>query len=521
MADVFYDQRAVNIACEFAESMVLTKSTKSGRPEKLTLLPHTRKLLANLYGWRRDVGVRLIRKVYFGLGRKNAKTQIAALIALLELFLTDEMSPEIYMAAKDRDQASVCFQAAADMINAHDELRELAIITPSRKTIHNPVNNGLIKALSSEGRSKHGLNPSVVIFDELHAWTPAEQELYDALTTGSGARKNPLQIITTTAGTEQQSICYREYEYAQRVAAGIVEDPTYLPLIYEVPADADWTDESLWSLANPALGSILSLADLREHRDKALEQPSEQNKFRRLYLNQWVNAETQWISLKEWDACKVDGCTDRLDGRECYGGLDLSATTDLTAFVLAFPDKGGVILKPMFWVPAEGLAEKSKRDRVPYDVWVKQGWIRTTPGKAIDYSFITHQILQDAKRYNLRRVAYDRWGMDSIFSAFESSNIEMAKFGQGHGSMSTPSKQFEISILRRQLKHDGNPVLRWNLDCTTTESDAAGGIKPVKPHRERSSKRIDGVVASIMAMAQVDIGDKTPNPYATRGFVTI
>ena len=192
------------------------------------------------------------------------------------------------------------------MINAHEELREMAVPTPSRKTIYNPANGGIMRALSSEGKSKHGFNPSTVIFDELHAWGAAEQELYDALTTGSAARRQPLQLIITTAGTDEQSICYREYEYAKRVLDGTVVDPTHLPLIYELPKEADWTDESLWPLANPAIGDIIDIESLREEKAKALALPSEQNKFRRLHLNQWVNSAEQWIPLAAWDACAIN-----------------------------------------------------------------------------------------------------------------------------------------------------------------------------------------------------------------------
>jgi phage terminase large subunit-like protein len=305
----FFDRKHVDIDIAFIESLTLTKTTKSGRPEPFTLLPVHRELIENLLGWKRPDGTRLYRKCYFSLARKNAKTQIAAAIALVMLVLDNELQPEIYIAAKDREQASLCFYAIADMIHASPDLSDILAITPSTKTIINRQNGGKLKALSSEGKSKHGLNPSCVIFDELHSWTSSEQELYDALTTGSGLRRQPLFLTITTAGIDEHSICGKQYEYACKVRDGVVDDPAFLPLIFEVPKDADWTDETLWPLANPTLGALVKLDDLRAERETALKIPAEQTKFRRLFLNQWVNAKDVWISLHHFDACKWDGET--------------------------------------------------------------------------------------------------------------------------------------------------------------------------------------------------------------------
>lgn len=306
-AEAYFDAGAVELDVAFIESLTLTKSTKSGRPEPFRLLPPHRKLVSNLMGWRRPDGTRLYRRCYFSVARKNAKTQVSAAMGLDLLVLDDEASPEIYIAAKDREQAGICFRAAADMVYAHEELRDVLKVTEYQKTIYNPLNGGILKALSSEGRGKHGLNPSAVIIDEFHVWGASEQELYDALTSGSGARRQPLTIIITTAGIDEHSMCGREYEYACRVRDGHAIDPTYLPMIYELPKDADWTDESLWSLANPTLGQVVRIEYLREERDKALNVPSEQTKFRRLSMNQWVNSKDIWIPRTQWDACSWRG----------------------------------------------------------------------------------------------------------------------------------------------------------------------------------------------------------------------
>jgi phage terminase large subunit-like protein len=304
---IYFDHKSVALDIAFIESLTLTKSTLSGKPEPFKLLKPHRKLISNLLGWKRQDGSRLYRRSYFTVGRKNSKSTCAAALALTLLVMDDEQSPEIYLAAKTREQASIVFDAAVQFIYAHEELRALLKVTPYSKTIINPTNNGVLKALSSEGKTAHGKNPSAVIFDELWAWDTPEQELYDALTSGSAARRQPLFLFITTAGTNEHTICGREYDYATKVQNGVVKDPHYLPLIYEVPKDADWTDEKLWYLANPCLGSIVKLESLREDRDKALSVPSEQTAFKRLHCNMWVNSKDIWIPLSFWDACKWNG----------------------------------------------------------------------------------------------------------------------------------------------------------------------------------------------------------------------
>ncbi len=300
---IYFNADEAQFHCDFIETLTLTKSTQSGRPERFKLLPPHRKLVANVHGWRRADGARLIRRVYFSVARKNAKTQIAAAMALDLLVADSEASPEIYVAAKDREQASICFRAAAAMVQASEELSDMLKVTKYQKSIENPANGGIFQALSSEGGQQHGKNPSTLIIDELHAWGPPEQELYDALTSGSRARRQPLTIIITTAGVDEYTLCGREYERACRVRDKLTVDPTYLPMIYELPKDADWTDETLWSIPNPTLGKIVRLEELRNDFRTALERPSEQTSFRRLAMNQWVNAKNIWIPLMHWDAC--------------------------------------------------------------------------------------------------------------------------------------------------------------------------------------------------------------------------
>jgi phage terminase large subunit-like protein len=301
---IYFDLASVELDFAFIESLTLTKSTKSGRPEPFRLLPFQKKFIGNLLGWKRADESRLYRRGLLSMGRKNAKTQTVAAIGLDLLVMDDEAEPEIYAAAKTSEQSGKIFEAAAGMVNASEELSEFLKVTPYRREIYNTMNGGKLRALTADGRAKHGSNPSALLFDELHVWGAAEQELYDALTTGSGARRQPLEIIISTAGINEETLYGREIEYARRVLNRVVDDPEYFAMIFEVPKDADWTDESLWVLANPSLGEIVKMDYLRTKFTKAINSPSEQTAFKRLYLNMWVNSRDIWIPLQKWDACK-------------------------------------------------------------------------------------------------------------------------------------------------------------------------------------------------------------------------
>lgn len=496
----YFDAEAVAVAEGFISTLTLTKSTKSTQPEPFVLLPHSRKLIANLFGWKRANGLRQYRKAFFSLGRKQAKTQTAAAVVLCEFFLSSEPKQEIYMAATDVPQATICFEAVHDMIVASPELDEMCVIVPSARKIKHKETGSIIRVLSGEGKGKHGYNPSMVVFDELHEWGAAQNELYVALTTGGKSRKQPLQLIITTAGSNQESICYREYEYAKRILAGEVVNDNYLPLIYEVPADADWTDQSLWPLSLPLLETgHHSLADYQAEFDEAMARPSEQNKFRRMYLNQWTSAETQWIPMHEWDACELEDFP-ATTGMKCYAGLDLARSQDLTALSLVWVSGDRHYLKTWFWLPENGIADKSKRDGVPYAQWASEGYITLTPGDVTDFAMVEEKIKELCKANKVSLLAYDPAFAQELAQRLEKAGITLASFKQGPVHFTEPCAKVERLIYGRKLFHDGNPVLRWNFDCATVKTTDYGMSKLVKPNRNTNSKRIDGAVATTMAV---------------------
>lgn len=515
---MYFDIQEAREIEQFIGELQLTKSTRSGRPEKFTLLPHSKKLLLNLLGWRRDDGRRLYRKCYSSMGRKQAKTQTAAALAVVELFRSRETQPEIYMAAKDRDQASICFEAARSMIESNEHLVSLCKITPSKNEIRTPFNGGVMRAISSEGKGKHGYNPSLVIIDEFHVWGASEQELYNALTTGSKTRREPLIVIITTAGHDKETLCGMEYRHAKRVLSGEIQDPTYFPMIYEVPEDADWTNPDLWKMAMPGLGHICHMEDFLEEFEQAKVRPEQQNIFRRLYLNQWVNAQTQWIPMHKWDELAEEIDESALRDVPCYGGLDLGARRDLTAFTLCWPmEDGRVIVKTWGFIPIEDIATRCHRDNVPYDAWEQSGDVVYTPGAVTEWEFVAEFLAEQSERFNVKAVAFDRWKMDQILKHIPYPSFEWVSFGQGFRDISPALQQTENMIYSGRLRHNGSRLLRWNVDCATVQSDPAGNIKLVKPPANRGSRRIDGAVSMVMAVGISAIADHDISIWETRG----
>jgi phage terminase large subunit-like protein len=509
MEGIQFDKAAVQNRLDFMECLTLTKSTKSGRPELMSVLPHWKRFTANIYGWRRWDGRRCYTKGFFSSGRKQAKTQYISALGLSELVMPEEIGPEIYAAAKDREQASRCYIAARDMVLQSPELQEVIQIVDSSKELRHRHNGGVFKALSSEGKSKHGLNPTVVIFDELHAWGAPEQELYDALTTADITRKSPLQLIITTAGSSTESICYREYKYAKQLLANEIQDPTYFPLIYEVPQDADWHDPSLWPLANPALGHLFSMETLTEKYTSILPRPAEHNKFRRLYLNQWTEASEVWIPPVEWDACGVPRSEwPALDYAPCYAGLDLSYSRDLTAFAVTWKKDSRVFTRPYFFVPGEDIEARSRRDNVRYDVWAKQGWVELIPGPVVDLNWAVPRILAICREHDIRCVYFDRHGADPVIQALQNEGIDVIKVAQGALSLNPPAQHLESLVYGRSIVHDCNPVMRWNFSCCTKKEDDNDNMRPIKSKGASSNQRIDGVLGLVMSLIPT-MGEET------------
>lgn len=459
------------------------------------LRPWQTDIVNRLFAIRQD-GLRQYRTCLLMLPRKNGKSELAAAVALYGLLADGEIGAEVYSAAADKDQAALVFNVAAQMVRNDPYWDAQCEILDSQKRIVYRKTGSFYRAISAEAYSKHGFNASMVIYDELHA--APNRELYDVLNTSMGARLQPLLFAISTAGYDRNSILWELYAHAKKVADDPSLDPSFLPILYEAPADANWTDEAVWHAANPALGDFRSLEEMRIAAQRAKAIPAQQNTFRRLYLNQWTEQAERWLDMSVWDRGGDAVDRDSLRGRTCYAGLDLASTKDVTAFVLVFPDEdGGYDVLPFFWVPDGTMAERVRRDRVPYDQWSADGQLFTTAGDVCDYDTIREFIRELAEEFDIREIAYDRWGATQLVTQLQADGAACVPTGQGFASLSAPSKELEKLVVSGSLRHGGHPVLRWMAGNVAVEQDAAGNLKPSK---KKSTERIDGIVALVMAL---------------------
>ena len=516
--DSVYDKELADYAVNFIECLCHTKGTWAGKPFKL--LDWQEQIIRDLFGIIKPNGYRQFNTAYVEIPKKNGKSELAAAIALLLCCGDGEQRAEIYGCAADRGQATIVFDVAADMVRMCPALEKRCKILASQKRILYLPTNSFYQVLSAEAYSKHGFNIHGVVFDELH--TQPNRKLFDVMTKGSGdARMQPLYFLITTAGTDTNSICYETHQKALDIIEGRKKDPTFYPVIYGAGNDEDWTDPKTWKKANPSLGETIGMDKVKAACDSARQNPGEENAFRQLRLNQWVKQAVRWMPMEKWDACAFPVKPEELEGRVCYGGLDLSSTTDLTSFCLVFPpenEEDRYYVLPYFWLPEETLPLRVNRDHVPYDVWERQGYIQTTEGNVVHYGFIEKFIEHLGELYNIREIAFDRWGAVQMVQNLEGMGFTVVPMGQGFASMSPPTKELMKLTLEKRIAHGGHPVLRWNMDNIFIRTDPAGNIKADKA---KSTEKIDGAIACIMALDRaIRCGnDTSESVYDTRGLL--
>ena len=515
-----FDERKAQRVVRFIEALRHTKGEFHGQP--FHLLPWQEKIIRDVFGTVRDDDptMRQYTTAYIEIPKKNGKSELGAAIALNMLINDDEWKAEVYSCASDRQQAAIVFDVAVDMVRQSPALMKRVKIIPStRRMIYQPTGS-IYQVLSSEVATKHGLNVSACIFDELH--TQPTRALYDVMTQGSGdARRQPLWFFLTTAGTDRNSICWEVHQKALDILEGRKNDPRFYPVLFGLPDEADWTNEENWYRANPSLDHTITIDKVRDAFRKAQETPADENQFRQLRLNQWVKQSVRWMPMDKWDEC--GGVVDpyALEGRTCYAGLDLSSTSDLTALVLVFPptsEDEPYIALPFFWLPEETLSLRVRRDHVPYDQWAKRGFIQTTEGNVVHYGFIERFICELGERYDIREIAHDRWNATMMVQTLEDDGFTMVPFGQGFKDMSPPTKELMRIVLEHKLCHGGHPVLRWNMDNAFVRTDPAGNLKLDK---EKSTEKIDGVVALVMALDRAQRNLNGGSVYDERGLLTL
>ena len=493
----YFDSEAAQLALDFfPDAIVHVKGRLAGSPFRL--LPWQSEIVSQIFGWKRADGTRRYRRCYVEVPRKNGKSSWAAALAVYLLLFSEESSGELYSAASTRDQASLVFGIAAEMIRANPELNSMCKIRDSTRRILVPRTSSVYRAIPSDSSSAHGFNASVVIVDELHALP--NRLLFDALSTSTGARSEPILLSITTAGYDLTSVCYEQRQYARGCLDGTITDDSFLPIIHT--SDGDWRKPSTWRESNPSLGHTITEEYIREQCHRAEQQPSFENSFRRLHLNQWTSTQNRAIRLDQWDRCEVDRPEGYYDGRPCYIGLDFSSSRDLTAISCVFPkDDEGASLLGWYFMPEEAINSRAGQDQVLLRRYADSGSVRVTSGNTISIREVCEFILELMDRYKVLQIGFDPWNSAGHVQFLSSSGVPrelMLGMRQTFATYNLPFNTLLNWLSEPGLfEHDGNPCLRWQVSNVVAKTDSSGCIRPDKG---RSAEKIDGVCSLLMAI---------------------
>ncbi|MBV8971767.1 MAG: terminase large subunit [Sphingomonadaceae bacterium] len=496
-------QRVIDI---FSELLVHTKGRWARAP--FVLAPWQRRdIVVPLFGtveFSREWGrwVRRYRTAWIEVARKNGKSELLAGVAIVLLVGDDEQGAEVYGAARDREQARKVFDVAVRMVELSPILSRRLRVYRQTKRIVDDQTGSYYEIVSADAAGNLGHNPHGVIFDEV--LTQPSRDLWDAFATAMGAREQPLMLAATTAGDDPVGLCATEHDYTERVLRQPHLDRRRLGYIRNTPKDADPFDPKTWRAANPALGDFKSAQTLRDEANKAKHNPAALKAFKQFHLNMWgTSALTAWLELTVWDQAAGLVRVEEMTGRPAFAGLDLASTTDLAAWCVTTasePDHAGertfdAIWR--FWAPEARQAGLDERTGGQASVWAREGFLRFTEGDVIDYQAILHDIDVDARRFDLREIGYDRWGMTQLSQQLTDAGLTVIPVGQGFASMSPPTKQWEGLIRSRRYRHGGNPVMRWMIDNVRVQTDPAGNVKI---HKGKSADKVDGAIAAVMAL---------------------
>jgi phage terminase large subunit-like protein len=529
--DIWFDEEAAAKFFRYCTRFKHYKGPKKGQPIDLDLWQKF--IFGNIYGWKRCVNEGSVEEpdwvqtdlwrftsAYIEVPKKNGKSTVCGAVASYDAYVMEETGAEVYCLATKEDQAKIVWNDC-NMFVHNSEFRHMFKTVGKAIYVQGTDRSSFIKPLGRDSKSNDGLNPFSAIVDELHAHP--NREILDIIEDGFVARENYHLIIITTAGTNQHGVCYQERTHSKRVLDKAIQVDNKFCIIYTVNDDEkkSWDVETSWFRANPGLGSIKSVESMREQVEKAKTLPSKRNTVLTKQLNIWTSVAEVWILQEFWEARVSIKKLEDMRGLKCYGGIDLARVHDMSCFAMLFPIQPGVdrlTLAVVYYIPEDNIMDRVKNDKVPYDVWAEEGYIKKTPGNTTDFGFIRKDILELAKSFNILAIGFDRHFGGDIVSGLQDEGLEMVEVGMGYVSMSDPSNEFERLIMStdNELEYIANPVLDWNVGNTVIVKDPAGNIKPDK---SKSAERIDGTVASIITLATKTFkeGAKGTNPYEKRG----
>lgn len=494
---IFDRNAAQHVIDFFPEFLTHTTGALDGTP--FVLEPFQQAKLWILYGWLwADTGFRRFKFAYNEIGRGNCKSTEASGLCLYEELAFGEPGAHVYSVATDKETARIVFDTARLMLDRSPYLREQ--VTCVSDSIFIPNTAAKFEPVASGAELLLGLRPSFICFDELHE--SPKPDLWNVFESAMGKRDSPLMYACTNSGFDRLSVCWKKREYSVNVLTGVFVDDTWFAWICGLDEGDDWEDERNWIKANPGLGVMVKLKELREAAAKAKNDPSNLNSFLRFRMSVWTESDVIWMPMEFYDKCNEVVDIEALRGRQCIGAFDLSTTTDSTAAALIFPPSGNDLkwrALVQYFLPKDAIEARVKRDRVPYKQWADQGMFILTPGRVVDYSFVRAYILRMAEMFDLKEICYDVWNSSEIVKELEDDGFEMIKWGQGFRDMSAPTKRIVELVLTDELAHGGHPVLRWNARNAVAVPDAAGNLKLDK---SKSREKIDGMIAVIMALGR-------------------
>lgn len=506
-----FDPEAAQTVIDFFALLKHSKGKWAGQP--FVLEPWQQFIVWVIFGWMNVDGTRRFNTAYQEIARKNGKSTLLAGMGLYGLGFDGESGAEVYTVATKEDQAKIIFNEAQRMTRKSGHLGGLA--TVHTKAISIDTTDSTWKPLGKDSKTQDGLNPHFVLVDEFHAHP--DRSMLDVMDSAVGSRTQALLSVITTAGFNIQSACYLERDYAIKVLKGIVQDDSYFAIIFTLDRDEssgelldDWKDPKNWIKANPNLGVSVYEKDMLRMCKKAIESPSTQNNFLTKKLNVWTTQETKFFNMEKWDECKEVIDESELLGKPCFVGVDLASKADIGAVVAVFPlDDGRTVVLPRFYCPKEGAENRSKKDRVPYLLWAEQGYIKLTPGNRTDFEFIKADIESLWSQFNVQKMGFDQWNFEYLYQRLAADGMDTEKviqYGQTLKNMSEPTKELDALVVSGKMVHNNNPVLRWMASNTAVYTDPNDNVRPVK---DRSSEKIDGIVATIMALGLALIEPET------------